>query len=79
MVILGVAGLNFFLGVALFLFSVVSFFLTLELVSGSGGLNGVADTWDYHSHFIFYLQESFHLLDNSRDVRQSLMLQGGAP
>ena len=39
MVILGVAGLNFFLGVALFLFSVMSLFLTLGLVSGSGGLN----------------------------------------
>ena len=36
---LGVAGLNFFLGVVLFLFSVPSFFLTLGLVSGSGGLN----------------------------------------
>ena len=38
-VILGVAGLNFFLGVTLFLFSVMSLFLTLGLVSGSGGLN----------------------------------------
>ena len=36
---LGVAGLNFFLSVALFLFSVTSFFLTFGLVSGSGGLN----------------------------------------
>ena len=33
------AGLNFFLGVALILFSVVSLFLILGLVSGSGGLN----------------------------------------
>ena len=39
MVALGVAGLNFFLGVALFLFSVVSPFLILGLVSGSGDLN----------------------------------------
>ena len=36
---LGVAGLNFFLGVALFLFSVTVSFLILGLVSGSGGLN----------------------------------------
>ena len=36
---LGVAGLNFFLGVALFLFSLTLSFLTLGLVSGSGGLN----------------------------------------
>ena len=39
MVDLGVAGLNFFLGVALFLFSVAVSFLILGLVSGSGGLN----------------------------------------
>ena len=39
MVGLGVAGLNFFLSVALFLFSVTSFFLIFGLVSGSGGLN----------------------------------------
>ena len=38
-VALGVADLNFFLGVALFLFSVESPFLILGLVSGSGGLN----------------------------------------
>ena len=43
-VILGVAGLNFFFGVALFLFSVMSFFLMLGLVSGSGGLNWLAVT-----------------------------------
>ena len=36
---LGVAGLNFFLDVPLFLFSVMSLFLKLGLVSGSGGLN----------------------------------------
>ena len=36
---LDVAGLNFFLGVALFLFSVVPLFLKLGLFSGSGGLN----------------------------------------
>ena len=42
MVILGVAGLNLFLGVALFLFSVMSFFLTLGLVSGNGCLNWLA-------------------------------------
>ena len=35
----GVAGLNFFLGVALFLFSVILTSLILGLVSGSGGLN----------------------------------------
>ena len=35
---LGVAGLNFLLGVALFLFSVAVSFLILGLVSGSGGL-----------------------------------------
>ena len=39
MVALGVADLNLFLGVALFLFSVESPFLILGLVSGSGGLN----------------------------------------
>ena len=39
MATLGVADLNFFFGVALFLFSVVSLFLKLGLVSGSGGLN----------------------------------------
>ena len=39
MVALGVAGLNFFLGVALFLFPMESPFLTLGLVSGSWGLN----------------------------------------
>ena len=38
-VALGVAGLNFFLGVVLFLFSVESLFLILGLVSESGGLN----------------------------------------
>ena len=38
-VAMGVAGLNFFLCVALFLFSVESPFLTLGLVSGSGCLN----------------------------------------
>ena len=38
-VALGVAGLNFFLGVALFLFSVESPFLILGLDYGSGGLN----------------------------------------
>ena len=43
-VCLGVAGLNFFLGVALFLFSATSFFLTFELVSGSGGLNWLPGT-----------------------------------
>ena len=36
---LGVAGLNFFLGMALFLFSITVSFLILGLVSGSGGLN----------------------------------------
>ena len=36
---LGVAGLNFFLGVAVFLFSVAASFLILGLVSGSGDLN----------------------------------------
>ena len=35
-VALGVAGLNFFLGVALFLFSVESLFLMLGFVSGIG-------------------------------------------
>ena len=39
---LRVAGLNFFLGVALFLFSATSFLLTFGLVSGSGGLNWLA-------------------------------------
>ena len=43
-VILGVAGLNFFLGVALFLSSVMSFILTLGLVSESGGLNWLVGT-----------------------------------
>ena len=43
-VTLGVAGLNLFLGVALFLFSVVSFFLTLGLVSRSVGLNWLTGT-----------------------------------
>ena len=35
----GVAGLNLFFGVTLFLFSVASLFLTLGFISGSGGLN----------------------------------------
>ena len=41
---LGGGGLNFFLGVALFLFSVTLFFLTLGLVSVSGGLNWLLGT-----------------------------------
>ena len=41
---LGVAGLNFLLGVALFLFSATSLFLTFGLVSGSGGLNWLLGT-----------------------------------
>ena len=41
-VVLWVAGLNLFLGVALFFFSAMSFFLMLGLVSGSGGLNWLA-------------------------------------
>ena len=36
---LGVAGLNFFLGVALFLFFITSFYLTFGLGSGNGCLN----------------------------------------
>ena len=43
-VILGVAGLNFFLGIAFFLYSVTSFFQTFGLVSGSGGLNWLPGT-----------------------------------
>ena len=39
MVAFGVAGLNLFLGVALFLFSVESIFLMSGFVSGIGGLN----------------------------------------
>ena len=39
----GVAGLNFYLGVDLFLFSVASFFLTFRLVSGTGGLDWLPD------------------------------------
>ena len=42
MVALGVAGLNLFFGVTLFLFSEASLFLTLGLVSGSGSLNWLA-------------------------------------
>ena len=42
MVALGVAGLNLFFGVTLFLFSEASPLLTLGLVSGSGSLNWLA-------------------------------------
>ena len=41
-VALGVAGLNLFFGITLFLFSAPSLFLTLGLVSGSGSLNWLA-------------------------------------
>ena len=41
-VAVGVAGINLFFGVTLFLFSAVSLFLTLGLVSGSGGINWLA-------------------------------------
>ena len=63
---LGVAGLNFFLGVALFLFSVTSFFLTFGLVSGSGGLNWLLVCWNWNwSHLTFHLQKSLHFLYDS--------------
>ena len=66
-VILGVAGLNFFLDVALFLFSVMSLFLTLGLVSGSGGLNWLAGTGIGIGTILFSTsREVFHLLDDSR-------------
>ena len=63
---LGVAGLNFFLGVALFLFSVTSFFLTFGLVSESRGLNWLPGAWNWNwSHLTFHPQKSLHFLYDS--------------
>ena len=63
---LGVAGLNFLLGVALFLFSATSFFLTFELVSRSGGLNWLPGTGTgIGPIFTFYLQKCFHFIYDS--------------
>ena len=64
MLALGVAGLNFFLGVALFLFSVVSPFLKLGISFWKWGPKLANRCWDYWSHLVFYFQESFHLFDN---------------
>ena len=64
MAALGVAGLNFFLGVALFLFSVVSLFFEIRVGFWEWGPKLANRCWDYWSHFVFHFQESFHLFDN---------------
>ena len=61
---LGVAGLNFFLGVALFPFSVTLSFLTLGLVSGEGRPKLATGCWNW-SHLIFHLQKGLHFLYDS--------------
>ena len=63
-VALGVAGLNFFLGVALFLFSVVSLFSNIRISLWEWGPKLANWCWDYWSHLVFHFQESFHLFDN---------------
>ena len=65
-VILGVAGLNFFLGVALFLFPVMSFFPDIWISFWEWRSELITWNWDWNwSHLTFYLQKSFHFLDDS--------------
>ena len=75
MVVLGVAGLNFFLGVALFLFSVMSLFLTLGLVSGGGGLNWLAGA-GIIGPILFSTSRKVFIFLAMVGCRQSFVLQG---
>ena len=75
-VILEVAGLNFFLVVALILFSVVSFFLTLGLVSGSGGLNWLPGTGTGICPILFSTSRKVFIFLMILGCGQSLVLQG---
>ena len=74
-VIFGVAGLNFFLGVALFLFFAMSFFLTLGLVSGSEGLNWLAGA-GIICPILFSSSKKVLIFLIIVGCRQSLILQG---
>ena len=66
-VILGVAGLNFFLGVALFLFSVVSFFSDIGISFWEWRSELVTWCWDWNQS---------HLISTSRKVFIFLMIVG---
>ena len=64
--ILGVAGLNFFLGVALSLFCCVIFpDIGISFWEWRPELVTWCLDWNW-SHLIFHLQKTFHLLDDSR-------------
>ena len=73
---LGVAGLNFFLGVALCLFSVTLSFLTLGLVFGSGGLNWLLGAGTGIGHILPSTYRKFFIFFMIVGCRPSLMLQG---
>ena len=72
---LGVAGLNFFLGAALFLFSVVSHFLKLGLVSGSGGLNCLTSA-GIIGPILFSTSRKVFIFLTMSGCRWSFMVQG---
>ena len=73
---LGVAYLNFFLGVTLLLFSGTSLFLTFGLVSGSGGLNWVPGAGTGIGPILPSISRNVFIFFMIMGCRQSLMLQG---
>ena len=65
-VALVVAGLNLFLGVALFIFFCGVTFSNVRIGFWEWGSKLVDQCWDYWFHLVFHFQESFHLFNNVR-------------